>query len=96
MQLCELLPALLSAQNALVESMPVLNSYANMTQKDVDDCRADDTASTASGAVSKAIESALNENTTVKVDIDTGNGSGGLNAAEEAEAAGAAATAEKQ
>jgi Protein of unknown function (DUF2884) len=95
LKLCELMPALLDAQNATAESLPAFKPYARMTQKDVDECRTGNAEGRHSGAVGQAIESAFNEKVNVKVDIDTG-ASDGNNAAEEAEAAGAEAAAEKR
>lgn len=37
-KLCELMPAMLSSQQALVESLPLLEPYATLEQRDIDDC----------------------------------------------------------
>jgi hypothetical protein len=85
-KLCDKLPGLLEAQNALAASLPQFEPYAKMTQKDVDECRSDN-----GKAIEKAIEGAFDEKVNVEVDIDASNHDG-KNAAEEAEAAGAEMT----
>lgn len=85
-KLCEMLPGLLTRQEALAQALPAFKPYATMTQKDVDDCR--DGNGNGGEAVGKAIEKAMNGK--VNIDFDGGDESDGhMNAAEEAEAAGA-------
>ncbi len=93
-KLCDLLPGLFEAQNKLADSLPTFKPYANMTQKDIDECRIDSSDKNGGEAIGRAIESAFNQKVDVKVDIDA-DSSDGQNAAEEAEAASAASTEKK-
>ena len=95
-RLCDRLPGLLASQQALAQALPAFAPYATMTEEDVKDCLSGD--SDGGEAVGKAIENAFNGR--VKVELNTdGASNDGKNAAEEAEAAGAAdaaKTAESQ
>lgn len=90
-RLCALLPGLLSSQEALAQSLPAFKPYATMTQKDVDECRTENL--NGGEAVGQAIESAFNGKVKIDVNVDgpsnEGKSDGGMNAAEEAEAASA-------
>ncbi|MCC7249867.1 MAG: hypothetical protein IT473_14690 [Lysobacter sp.] len=92
--LCDLLPPLLTSQQTLAEALSAFKPYATMTQKDVDECRTDTGDGNGGDVVDKVIEDAFNG----KIDIDVNHGDdgksdSGMNAAEEAEAAGAAGPA---
>jgi hypothetical protein len=91
MKLCELLPGLLEAQNAVATALPAFKPYANMTPKDMEDCKADQPGDKHAETIGKAIQSAFNGKAQVKVEFDTG-ADVSPSAAEEAEAAGATQT----
>lgn len=87
-RLCDLLPNLLSSEQALSQALPAFKPYASMTQKDVDECRTNDRGGEAIG---KAVENAFNGRVKIEVNTDDSDESDrGMNAAEEAEAAGTA------
>lgn len=91
--LCDLLPPLLTSQQTLAEALPAFKPYATMTQKDVDECRTETGDGHGGEIVGKVIESAFNDNIDIKVNVDDETSGGGMNAAQEAEAAGAATPA---
>ncbi|MBP6750015.1 MAG: hypothetical protein KA144_10285 [Xanthomonadaceae bacterium] len=93
-RLCELLSPLLASQQTLAQALPAFKPYATMTQKDVDECSTEKGNGNGGEIIGKVIESAFNGELDIEVNIDDDKKSdGGMNAAAEAEAAGAAGPA---
>jgi hypothetical protein len=86
LKLCDLMPGVLDAQNAVVASLPAFKPYAGITQKDVDECRSEN-GELNGDVVNKVFDNVFDEKVQVNIDIDP-SGNEGMNAAEEAEAAG--------
>ena len=84
-KLCALLPGLKVAQDKLATSLPAFKPYANMSDSDVADCKVSHFNNNESGEdVGQAVGRAINESSN-----ESSSEGGGMNAAEEAEAASA-------